>query len=398
MTETAVTSDDGPGEDAASPGESGPAAAGTLPSGQGDRHGTGSSRDETPDGTPTRRLCGYRGCRAPLPQGSGRGNRAKYCQDGKTWGPRELSCRQAETTLEQAASLGAENALADASVAELGAHVDTALGPVQELATTLQAVRGQIDDAVTAAQAERDAAEEHAAQAEGHAAADRTEAEDAARRAEEADEAAAAAARRRAEAEQTAEHARQAQRAAERAQTTAEGRYVTETEARERAERLVHEATERAQSLETELATVRAELAAAQQARDEHEARAEAETTRAQQAATDAAAVETRLREEHHTQLEEVRSQQQRELEQRDRHAREEAQGVLQQERQTHAAEIARLHQQVGQWQASLQQLQRGLGHLVHSSSEETAAGLRERLQALLPTGPENVTGSEEDP
>jgi hypothetical protein len=33
------------------------------------------------------RLCGYRHCRAPLPVVAGRGNRARYCPDGTTWGP-----------------------------------------------------------------------------------------------------------------------------------------------------------------------------------------------------------------------------------------------------------------------------------------------------------------------
>ena len=31
------------------------------------------------------RLCGYRGCRAALPEVAGPGNRAKYCQDDKRW-------------------------------------------------------------------------------------------------------------------------------------------------------------------------------------------------------------------------------------------------------------------------------------------------------------------------
>src|ERR1700732_838531 len=41
------------------------------------------------------RLCGYRGCQAALPQVAGPGNRAKYCQDDKRWGPKALTCKQA---------------------------------------------------------------------------------------------------------------------------------------------------------------------------------------------------------------------------------------------------------------------------------------------------------------
>ena len=66
------------------------------------------------------RVCEYRRCGAPLPPAVGRGSRARFCQDGKTWGRRNLSCRDAEAVLSDAESLReSDTALDDTAVTAL---------------------------------------------------------------------------------------------------------------------------------------------------------------------------------------------------------------------------------------------------------------------------------------
>ena len=75
------------------------------------------------------RLCGYRHCRAPLPVVAGRGNRARYCQDGKTWGAQELSCKAAEAAYLAVESLQPEDpALTPTAASRRSPSASTAAG------------------------------------------------------------------------------------------------------------------------------------------------------------------------------------------------------------------------------------------------------------------------------
>jgi hypothetical protein len=74
------------------------------------------------------RLCGYRHCRAPLPVVAGRGNRARYCPDGTTWGAHALSCKAAEAAYLAVESLQPEDpALTPAAVDALGERLAVAV-------------------------------------------------------------------------------------------------------------------------------------------------------------------------------------------------------------------------------------------------------------------------------
>jgi hypothetical protein len=74
------------------------------------------------------RLCGYRHCRAPLPVVAGRGNRARYCPGGTTWGAHALSCKAAEAAYLAVESLQPEDpALTPAAVDALGERLAVAV-------------------------------------------------------------------------------------------------------------------------------------------------------------------------------------------------------------------------------------------------------------------------------
>src|SRR4051794_26456004 len=170
------------------------------------------------------RVCEYRRCGAPLPPAVGRGSRARFCQDGKTWGRRSLSCRDAEAVLADAESLReSDTELDDTAVTALAGQVDRVLEPARGLVETLTTLRHQLEATTAAALSERDAAlaeaDEHRLQrgrAEAAAAQDRDEAEAAVAAAKAAEQDKAAALRER-------DEERAIRRAAVQEQQRAEG-------------------------------------------------------------------------------------------------------------------------------------------------------------------------------
>ncbi|WP_326953295.1 hypothetical protein [Amycolatopsis sp. NBC_01286] len=256
------------------------------------------------------RVCEYRRCGAALPPAVGRGSRARFCQDGKTWGRRNLTCRDAEAVLADAESLReSDTALDDTAVTALSGQVDRVLEPARGLVETLTTLRHQLEATTTTALAERDAAlaeaDEHRLQrgrADAEAAQARDVAEEAVRQAAVAEKEKTAAGRER-------DQERAVRKAAVQEQQRAEGQLaaVRDELARvaERAEAAATLAGERA----TTIATVTAELAATRTALDDERGRgqdanvrAEAATVRAEAAETRAEAVSQKLdaaREEH---------------------------------------------------------------------------------------------------
>lgn len=231
------------------------------------------------------RICEYRRCGAPLPPAVGRGSRARFCQDGKTWGRRNLTCRDAEAVLSDAESLReSDTELDDTAVTALADQVDRVLDPARGLVETLTTLRHQLEATTATALAERDAAlteaddhRRHRGLAEAEAAQARTVAEEASATAAAAEKEAAAAVRER-------DAARGAQREALQERQRVEGQLaaVRDELARvaERAEASATLAGERASTI----ATLTADLAATRAALDEERGRAQAAASRAETA------------------------------------------------------------------------------------------------------------------
>ncbi|MEU4253888.1 hypothetical protein AB0F15_41495 [Amycolatopsis sp. NPDC026612] len=242
------------------------------------------------------RVCEYRRCGAPLPPAVGRGSRARFCQDGKTWGRRNLSCRDAEAVLSDAESLReSDTELDDTAVTALAGEVDRVLEPARGLVETLTTLRHQLEATTAAALSGRDAAlaeADESRRARGLAEAEAVRAREIA---DEATESAAAAEKEKAAALREREAARAASRAALQEQQRAEGQLaaVRDELARvgERAEATAALAGERA----AVMATLTAELAAARTALDEERGRGRAAVSRAEAAETRADAATERL-------------------------------------------------------------------------------------------------------
>jgi hypothetical protein len=236
--------------------------------------------DETRD--ETRRICGYRRCAAVLPLVTGRGNRARFCQDGKTWGTRNLSCREAEAALVDTASLrDGDAALDGTSVAALGEQVDRALEPVKGLVDTLTGIRGQLDTTVVGAFAQRDTAEEVATEqqrlrglAEAHAADARDEAVASAESTE-------AAIRDRVAAERDRDSERRARIEAEQSQHRADGRTTALQDELNRALACADAAVAQAAELDRSIAAMTAERAGLRATVTDEQARTAAALARA---------------------------------------------------------------------------------------------------------------------
>jgi chromosome segregation ATPase len=241
------------------------------------------------------RVCEYRRCGAALPPAVGRGSRARFCQDGKTWGRRNLSCRDAEAVLSDAESLReSDTALDDTAVTALGGQVDRVLEPARGLVETLTTLRHQLEATTTTALAERDAAlaeaDDHRLQ-RGRADAEAAQAREVA---EEAVQQAAVAEKEKAAATRERNQERAVRKAAVQEQQRAEGQLaaVRDELARvaERAEASATLAGQRA----TTIATLTAELAATRTALDEERGRGQGADLRAEAATARAEAAETR--------------------------------------------------------------------------------------------------------
>ncbi|MFB9691070.1 hypothetical protein [Amycolatopsis plumensis] len=249
------------------------------------------------------RICEYRRCGAPLPPAVGRGSRARFCQDGKTWGRRNLSCRDAEAVLSDAESLReSDTELDDTAVTALAGQVDRVLEPARGLVETLATLRHQLEATTATALAERDAAlaetDEHRRQ-RGRAEAEAAQARDIA---ETAVSEAAAAEREKVAALGERDEERAAKRAAVQEQQRAEGQLAAVRDelgrVADRADAAAALAGERA----AVIATLTAELAAARTALEEERGRGQAAVARAEAAEARAAAVQERLdaaREDH---------------------------------------------------------------------------------------------------
>jgi chromosome segregation ATPase len=242
------------------------------------------------------RVCEYRRCGAPLPPAVGRGSRARFCQDGKTWGRRNLSCRDAEAVLSDAESLReSDTELDDTAVTALAGQVDRVLEPARGLVETLTTLRHQLEATTATALAERDAAlleaDEHRRQrglAEAEAGQARETADEAVRAATDAEKLKTAALRER-------DEDRAARRAALQDQQRAEGQLAAVRDelgrVAERADAAAALAGERAAAV----ATLTAELAAARAALDEERRRSQAVAERLDAAESRAQAATQRL-------------------------------------------------------------------------------------------------------
>jgi chromosome segregation ATPase len=228
------------------------------------------------------RVCEYRRCGAPLPPAVGRGSRARFCQDGKTWGRRNLSCRDAEAVLSDAESLReSDTELDDTAVTALAGQVDRVLEPTRGLVETLTTLRHQLEATTVAALAERDAAltetDEHRLH-RGRAEAEAAQARDAA---ETAVAAAAEAEREKTAALRERDEERAARQAAVQEQQRADGQLaaVRDELARvaDRADASAALAGERA----AVIATLTAELTAARTTLEEERGRGQAAAARA---------------------------------------------------------------------------------------------------------------------
>lgn len=242
------------------------------------------------------RICEYRRCGAPLPPAVGRGSRARFCQDGKTWGRRNLSCRDAEAVLSDAESLReSDTALDDTAVTALAGQVDRVLEPARGLVETLTTLRHQLEATTITALAERDAALAEADEHRRHRGLAEAEAVQAKDAAEEAGRTAIAAEKEAGVAVRERDAARGAQREAHQERQRVEGRLSAVrdelTRVTERAEATATLAGERA----TEIATLTAELAAVRQALDDERGRSQAATARAEAAEVRAEATTARL-------------------------------------------------------------------------------------------------------
>ncbi|WIX91275.1 hypothetical protein [Amycolatopsis sp. DG1A-15b] len=249
------------------------------------------------------RVCEYRRCGAALPPAVGRGSRARFCQDGKTWGRRNLSCRDAEAVLSDAESLReSDTELDDTAVTALAGQVDRVLAPARGLVETLTTLRHQLEATTAAALAERDAALAEADEHRLHRGRADAEAAQARETAETAVAAAALAEKDKAAALRERDEELAARRAAVQEQQRAEGQLaaVRDELARvaDRADVSAALAGERA----AVIATLTAELAAARTALEEERGRGQVAAARAEAAETRADAVQERFdaaREEH---------------------------------------------------------------------------------------------------
>jgi hypothetical protein len=252
------------------------------------------------------RLCGYRHCRAPLPVVAGRGNRARYCPDGPTWGAQALSCKAAEAPTWPWRRCSPRTRT-PAAVEELGERLAAAVDPLREVLDAVLAVRGQGETQTRASLAERDAAQAEAADVRGA----RQAAEDRATGAE--DEAGTAAARaleaveRAAAAERARDRAAQDAAAATREQLRADGRAAALAERLTRAEDLADAAATQTGELRDQVAALTATLRARDTALDEERARSRGlvEDHHTELAARDTAL--TARRTEHQAELDRIR-------------------------------------------------------------------------------------------
>ncbi|GAA4554810.1 hypothetical protein [Pseudonocardia xishanensis] len=328
------------------------------------------------------RLCAFRQCRAPLPVSTGRGNRPRYCQDGKTWGPNDLTCKTAEAAFVAVDSLlTADSALTPAVLDQLGQRFDEAQGPLDRLLEAVTTVGRQVGEETGAALAARDRALETAAAdrgareaAEALTAQYRDEVDAAGARAAEAVDLAHAAERARARAEQDAA-------AASREQLRAEGRLTALTERLQRSDELVEATAAQLAELRDQHATVGATLRLTENTLADERTRtrdlldahrtelADRDTAAAAQRAEHEAALR-RLQDEAAVAAEAAAQRREADLEAlRTEHAATREQLIA-----DHAAQLADLHRRLGATDHELELLRRQLSEAAASADEQTGS------------------------
>lgn len=252
--------------------------------------------DQSPGDVATVRVCEYRRCGAPLPPAVGRGSRARFCQDGKTWGRRALNCRDAEAVLSDAETLReSDTELEDTAVSALANQVDRVLEPAQGLMEALTTIRQQLEATTAAALSARDTA---LAEADDHRRQrGRAEAEAAQAReiATEALQKAAVADKARVEASKERDDAQSARHLADEDRQRAEGRLAAVRDELVRVADRADAAAELAGERASALAAMSAELDATRSALADERARSQGAVTRAEAAELRTAAAAEKL-------------------------------------------------------------------------------------------------------
>ncbi|MDV6014025.1 hypothetical protein [Haloechinothrix sp. LS1_15] len=288
------------------------------------------------------RLCAFSGCRAPLPTTEGPGNRPRYCQDGKTWGTKGVSCKQAGHAEEILNSI--DSGAVPLALTELSERVTAALDPALQLVDALQRVQQQLESEVTRAERERDEALRTAAEEQGLRAVAEERADEADQRARQAEQTSAAATAAEEQAIGDRDRARQAEQDAERARLRAETQRDSALEQAERSQQRADEAAAQAEELNRSLAAARAEVTGLREQLDSERERATADRQRAEQRAAEFESRIDELRREHQQQLERERERAAVELDRQ----RAELDRARQEDANRHASEVAELHRRLG--------------------------------------------------
>jgi chromosome segregation ATPase len=269
--------------------------------------------DETRD--ETLRVCAFRRCGSALPPVSGRGNRARFCQDGKVWGPRSLTCRDAEAAFVGVDSLRDTDAeIDDTSVEALGEQIDRVLDPARALVEALTGIDRQLETTVVNALAERDIADTVAVDQRRLRGLAEAAAEEARSRTADAEQVADVAVRERASAERDRDAERQTRIEADQARQRAEGRMTAVQDELTRVVARAEAAIARAADLDRSLAAATADLAALRAALDEERSRTEIVAERAETFARKRIEELAELDARHRAQLDSVRTDWQRQF------------------------------------------------------------------------------------
>ncbi|MCU1686902.1 MAG: hypothetical protein JWQ81_7641 [Amycolatopsis sp.] len=342
--------------------------------------------DET--GDETRRVCAYRRCAAVLPMVSGRGNRARFCQDGKNWGTRNLSCREAEAALIDVDSLRDDASPLDGtSVAALGEQVDRAVAPAQALFEALGAIRGQLDTTVAEAVAGRDLADSAAADQQRLRGVAEAAAEDARADAAASAHATETAVRERAAAERDRAAERGARVEAEQAQQRAEGRVGALKDELDRALARAEAAVTKVADLDVALAKSAADAAAMRAALEQERLRTAEASARADSGERKLVVGLAEQASAHQAQLERAETRHRREVAEHRAAAevvRERAEAEIRSARLTYDEAMAALHLTVNALNRELGAAQLGRDHA--SAAADSVTDRLDRLSDVVRT------------
>ncbi|TCP50913.1 hypothetical protein EV191_107177 [Tamaricihabitans halophyticus] len=344
---------------------------------------TGSDADPASEDSAgaQRRRCAFSGCRAPLPLNSGPGNRPRYCQDGKTWGSKGVSCKQAGNAEDILGSIRVDTDAPPLPVTELSEQVSRALGPTRQLAGLLEQLERQLADEVVEAQRAKDAAIRAAADEQGLRAAADDRADQARQTAAEATERETVAEQVKRQAEQDRDRALQAMDAAERAQLRAETQRDTARADAARSEETAKSAAERLTTLSERLAVANSDLTTLRDQVDHERARVEQERQRSEALIAEQANALDALRNRYDTQLAEERARAADALNEAVARARTAHDEAIETATTAHARELGELQRRIGRLEHQLTETSSR-----HECSEQALGSLRSQLQELALT------------